>query len=195
MIAQAASTGRFHFSSAYRERLTLLDGTVVRLRLLRRDDRERLRRGFQRLSPESRMMRFFVGKAALSDEELHLFTDLRDEQIDHFALAALGSDGELLATARGISIGDRRWECGITVIDAAQGRRLGRSLLVRLLAAAHERGVRVLRFDVLRANARMLALLRRIAPRARPRDIDGIVRFDVDVGAAIGVVSSLGARR
>jgi len=49
-----------HFTLDYTEHAELRDGTSVLLRLVRPTDKELLRAGFQRLSPESRYARFFM---------------------------------------------------------------------------------------------------------------------------------------
>lgn len=54
------------FDADYAERVTLRDGTEVVVRPIRADDKELLRRGFLRLSPESRYRRFFAAKHDLS---------------------------------------------------------------------------------------------------------------------------------
>ena len=52
------------------ERAVLRDGTKVALRLIRPEDKELLRAGFDRLSPASRYARSSQPKAQLSDDEL-----------------------------------------------------------------------------------------------------------------------------
>ena len=64
----------------------LKDGTAVRLRLIRPDDKDRLRAGFARLSPESRYLRFFVPKSTLTDAELVYLTET--DGVDHVAIGA-----------------------------------------------------------------------------------------------------------
>jgi hypothetical protein len=55
------------FGTDYEETRRLADGTSVRLRLLRREDRAKLLAGFARLSDESRYSRFFTATPRLSE--------------------------------------------------------------------------------------------------------------------------------
>src|SRR3989442_11671892 len=68
---------------AFSEEHMLADRSIVRLRLIRPDDADELRRGFERLSPESRYRRFLSGVHQLSDEALRYLTHV-DER-DHLA--------------------------------------------------------------------------------------------------------------
>jgi GNAT superfamily N-acetyltransferase len=52
----------------------------------------------------------------------------------------------------------------VTVADEAQRKGLGRLLLLRLVAAARERGIERFRFEVLSSNAAMATLIAEIAP-------------------------------
>src|SRR5687768_9068575 len=81
------------FSTDYVERCVLRDGTPVLLRLVRADDKEALRRGFEGWSQQSRYARFLAPKQHLSDDELAYLCDV--DQETHFALGALrDGDGE-----------------------------------------------------------------------------------------------------
>ena len=64
----------------------LADGTLVRTRPLRPDDREKLRNGFARLSPESKYRRFFSAPATLSEASLDYLTTTDGR--DHVAIGA-----------------------------------------------------------------------------------------------------------
>lgn len=155
---------RYHFDERYREDAELRDGTPVQLRLVRPADRELLRRGFQRLSTESRYLRFMGTKATLTEAELEALTTL--DGVDHFAMGALrrepaGGAVEGLGVARFVRLPGQPEiaEAAVTVADAVQGRGLGSLLLRRLAAAARERGIRFFRGDVLACNEPMRRLL------------------------------------
>jgi GNAT superfamily N-acetyltransferase len=154
----------------YEEEARLADGTRVRLRLLRQDDEDLLRRGFERLSPESRYLRFLAPRAALSPEEVRYLTHVDGH--DHLALAAaiVRDDGALegIGIARFVRLPDdpRVAEPALAVIDDYQGRGLGKLLLARLVEAARERGVEVFRATILPGNARMRRLIDELAPGA-----------------------------
>ena len=122
----------------------LADGTPIRHRLLRPDDREKLRNGFARLSPESRYRRFFSAREALSDEALDYLTS--PDGRDHVAIGA-----ELAApdADRSYGIGIARFvrlpnepsaaEAAVAVIDEMQHRGVGRLLLRELIQAGATR--------------------------------------------------------
>jgi RimJ/RimL family protein N-acetyltransferase len=155
---------RYHFDDSYREETELRDGTPVLLRVVRPEDRERLREGFGRLSSESRYLRFMGRKTALSEAELTALTTLDGE--DRFAIGAArpgpdGEPGEGLGVARFVRVPGEPdvAEAAITVVDEVQRRGLGSLLLRRLAAAARERGVRRFRGEILLRNDPMRRLL------------------------------------
>lgn len=167
------------FGPDYREELTLRDGTSVRLRPIRPDDKERLAAGLRQLSPQSRYLRFFTDKDRLTDSELRYLTEVDGE--DHFALgaSALGEDGregEGLGIGRFVRLSDEPGvaEPALAVVDALQGQGLGRTLLLRLIAAAAERGIDTFRCDFLAVNRGMEQLLRDVSSEVRFRS-DGPV--------------------
>src|SRR5689334_9186419 len=125
------------FSLDYLERAALRDGTQVVLRLVGPDDKELLRAGFERLSPESRYARFLAPKTSLSDDELRYLCEIDHES--HFAIGAL-RDGEAgsttpvgLGIARFIRLSDPpdTAEAAITVADDVQHQGLGKLLFLR----------------------------------------------------------------
>src|SRR5262245_19880796 len=111
--------------------------------MVRPDDKERLRRGFHRLSPEARYLRFFTPKVDLSEDELRYLTETAG--VRHVAIGAVraGDDEEGLGVARFILLDDAPGtaEAAVAVLDEIQGQGLGTLLFLRLLAAARERGV------------------------------------------------------
>ncbi|MEM6995884.1 MAG: GNAT family N-acetyltransferase [Myxococcota bacterium] len=143
------------------------DRTRLRLRPVRPEDAALLREGFARLSPESRYRRFFTAKNELTDAELRYLTDVDGE--DHFALA-LGTLDEAGNVVEGVGIG--RFirlrdepdvaEPALAVVDSMQGHGLGRLLMLRLIAAATERGIRRFRCDFLADNAAVRKLFEEV---------------------------------
>jgi len=169
-----------HFDAAYSEETALRDGTRVRLRLVRPEDKTLLVRGFERLSPHSRYLRFFTHKDTLSESELHYLTEV--DQLTHFALGAValdahGDEREGLGVARFVCLPDSREvaEPAVAVIDHAQGHGLGRLLFQRLVAAAAERGVHRFRAEVLADNQPMRNLLLENAPELAPQVVDQVM--------------------
>jgi GNAT superfamily N-acetyltransferase len=176
-------TGPRFFTPDYVEHAVLRDGTKVRLRLIRPDDRELLRAGFERLSSESRYARFFAPKTSLSDDELRYLSELDHE--DHFAVGAVrdddGPDEVGLGIARFIRLADppNTAEAAIAVTDEAQHKGLGKLLLLRLVAAATERGIERFRSEVLGSNASIAALIAQIAPDHSVETRSGVMSIDI----------------
>lgn len=180
----AEAPSRF-FTADYVERATLRDGTHVVLRLLTPEDKPLLEAGFGRMSPESRYTRFLAPKTTLTPDELRYLTEIDQER--HFALGAVREDGDGhggpvgLGIARFIELPDppHTAEAAITIVDDMQGRGLGRLLLMRLCAAAAERGIQRFRCEVLGSNRSMQSLLEAIAPERSIAVDSGVMTIDI----------------
>jgi nucleotide-binding universal stress UspA family protein len=139
----------------------LRDGSSIDIRPITPQDRERLRAGFERLSPESRYRRFFGPMPSLSERDLAYLTD-----VDHHAHEALlGIDprtGEGVAVARFVRTGPHTAEPAIAVIDDWQGRGVGSELLGALVRRAREEGIARFEAPVLATNVEALRLLDRL---------------------------------
>ncbi len=144
--------GAYRFDSSYEEAAVLSDGTPVTLRCIRPDDKEALAAGLARLSAESRYRRFLHAKSSLSPAELKYLTEV--DNVNHFAVVALGLDNQGLGLARFIRLGNAPdvAEAAVAVVDDIQGKGLGTLLLKRLGEAALERGVTHFRATILEAN-------------------------------------------
>lgn len=164
-----------HFDADYCEHARLRDGREVVLRLIRPEDKERLRRGFLALSPESRYRRFFTFKNDLTEDELRYLTEI--DGVHHFALGAMTPEGEGLGVARFIQIDGEPGvaEAAVAVLDSCHGQGLGSLLFQRLIAAAAERGVERFRCEMLGINAGMSELVRSLAPTASADVASGVV--------------------
>ncbi|HTR56003.1 MAG TPA: GNAT family N-acetyltransferase [Kofleriaceae bacterium] len=181
------------FTLDYVEHATLRDGTPVVLRLLAPEDKELLRRGFERLSPESRYARFFVPKQRLTDEELRYLCEI--DQQRHFAIGAIREDGDGAGNPIGLGIGrfvrlpdepgqPSTAEAAVAVIDEVQHQGLGRLLLLRLVAAAAERGIERFRCHLLCSNSGMKALIDTLAPAQTIEIGSGVMSIDFALPAA-----------
>ena len=172
------------FDKDYHEIATLRDGSRVSLRLVRPSDKELLRRGFERLSPESRYRRFLSAKTELHDAELAYLTEM--DGYDHFAVgASVTNDGteDGVGIARFIRLpGDlRAAEAAVAVVDDWQGRGLGTLLLARLAAAARERDIDRFQGTALAANDAMRGLLEQLGSGVRVRPESGELAVEVDL--------------
>jgi GNAT superfamily N-acetyltransferase len=181
-----------HFTADYVERAVLRDGTIVRLRLISPEDRGLLHRSFDQWSPESRYARFLAPKLALTADELTYLCDL--DQENHFALGAVLEAGD--GAGEPVGAGIARFirlpfqlgepvtaEAAIAVADSMQGKGLGKLLLLRLCAAAAERGIEQFRCELLANNHSMHALIAAIAPEHSSATANGILTIDFAVAA------------
>ncbi len=148
------------FTGDYSSTHRLADGTPVRLRLLRRADREKLVAAFDRLSPESRYRRFFTAMPRLPEKLLRSLLD-----IDGWNHVAIGAETVTTDPAEAEGVGIARFirlkdepavaEAAVTVVDHMQRRGLGKLLVSALAQAARERGITRFRAEVLRTNEAM----------------------------------------
>src|SRR5207247_221841 len=124
------------------------DGSYVRVRPIRPEDRERLRVGLHQLSAASRYHRFLAALSELSAEQLRYLTEV--DQVNHLAWIALDPAlaGEpAVGVARCIRVPEdpAMAEVAVTVLDAYQGRGLGTLLLGLLSRSAAAQGIRTFR--------------------------------------------------
>jgi ribosomal protein S18 acetylase RimI-like enzyme len=152
--------------------LRLRDGSNVRVRPIRPEDRRPLAEAFARLSPESRYRRFFTPMNQLSEGTLTYLTDV--DHRDHEALVAVSQDGGLVGVARYVRVAPDSGvaEAAVTVIDDWQGRGLGRRLLQRLATRARHEGVRQFSALVKVENPAAVELLRGAGPSELSRQGD-----------------------
>jgi GNAT superfamily N-acetyltransferase len=127
----------------------LADGTLIRIEPLRRGDRSAVIGLFARLSPESRLRRFFSPKPSLSEREVTFLTDVG--RIEHAAMAAVDvRDGSVLGIAHDV-----------------QRRGIGTALMLRLIACAQSNGFHLLTATTLWENRPARALMRSTGFQAR----------------------------
>jgi GNAT superfamily N-acetyltransferase len=147
----------------------LPDGRRVVFRPIQPDDKQLLRDGFERLSPESRYRRFFRSIDHLSDAQLRYLTEV--DQKDHVAWVAEMPDDEPGLRGAGVA----RWvrlrdqpdaaEGAVTVVDSVQGLGIGKTLLYLMAKTAQERGVRYFKAWVLADNHVVQSMLGELGAR------------------------------
>lgn len=170
---------------AHRIDVTLLDGTRVVMRPIRREDKAGIADGFARLSERSRFMRFLGGVTRLTPTLLARLTEV--DHVDHEAWVAMTREenGFLgIGVARYVRLRDEPdvAEPAVTVIDAYQNRGLGSTLLEVISAAARTNGVKSFRAFVSVDNYPMLHIMRRQGARLAV-DEPGIMRADISLAA------------
>jgi L-amino acid N-acyltransferase YncA len=143
----------------------LADNTLLFLREIRPNDKERLLEGMRDLSEESVRRRFLGPKPTLSAAELRYLTEVDGH--DHYAIVAVDDDDRIRAVARFVRLaGDpAAAEAAITVCDSLHGLGLGSLLARRLSDAARERGVERLTATIASENRAALRLMAKIDER------------------------------
>ncbi len=141
--------------------LLLADGRRLKIRPIDREDRDRFRRLFMRLTPQSRYLRYLSPKPALSERELDHLLDI--DHVHHEALAAVDEcDGSFVAAARYVQLPDQPHiaEVAIEVADDAQRQGIGMELAIQTLQRARANGFTHVTATTLHENTRARALLR-----------------------------------
>ena len=173
--------GREGFSREH----TLEDGTRITVRPIQPDDRDELQRAYRATSAETKYLRFLGVVGELSPKTLAYLTDV--DQENHVALVATMTSPDL-KTERGVGVArfirlasdPSVAEAAITVADDMQRRGIGTLLARELERAARERGVRVIRADVLAGNRTMRSILEGARARRVPHsETPDVVSYDI----------------
>lgn len=163
----------------------LSDGAVLSLRPIRPEDGPLLAEGFQRLSPESRFLRFFSPLDHLSPAQLRYFTEI--DYVDHFAWVATiqTPDDPALGVAVARYIRSRTDPCAaeaaVAVADDHHRRGIGSIMLEALAAVALTRGITAFHLLVRSDNHAMIAAMEDLGAARRPNDEASIIRFVLDL--------------
>jgi GNAT superfamily N-acetyltransferase len=162
------------------EHVVLADGSEVRIRPVRPEDKPLFVAGWSRLSDESVYKRFLQPRHALSVDELAFFTEI--DHVDHEAVGAIAGD-EGVGVARYVRSAERPHaaEAAVTVVDDWQHRGLGAKLLRRLCARATENGVRLFTAHLLADNEAMLTLLEGLGKVTLTRRDGPTIEVDVEL--------------
>lgn len=137
-----ASERRASLAALRPETATLRDGSEVRIARITPRDAPLIADGFERLSAESRRLRFLTSKPNLTSAELRYLTEVDGHR--HEALGAVDPlSGHGVAVARFVRDPDdpSRAEVAVTVADEWQHRGLGTLMLERLSDRAREEGI------------------------------------------------------
>jgi nicotinate phosphoribosyltransferase len=166
--------------------VALRDGTRIRIRPIVTADKGAIVRGFERLSTESRVRRFFNPPASLSESMLHYLTTI--DYTNHMALGAwdVGApDHPGVAIARYIRLIDEPEcaEAAVTVIDEYQHRGIATVLLEALALIAVQNGINRFCGYVQWENDEVLRLVRGLGGTVR-HSSTGVARLDVPLEIA-----------
>ena len=153
-------------ASNYYEIETLNNGTEVRIRSIRSDDKQKLAEAFRNLEPESIYTRFFFLKKNLTDADLKEATEVDFDEVVALVVTIGASDAEtIIAAGRYVAFDadndQRHAEVAFTVEEDFHGQGIASHLLRHLVAIAREKGIAQFEADVLPQNAAMIKVFSR----------------------------------
>ena len=156
----------------------LADGGVAHLRPIRPSDADRLVAFYERVSPESKYLRFFVPYPRLSNRDVERFTEV--DYVDRVAfILTLGQN--MIAVGRYERIEDDHAEVSFLIEDAHQGRGIAQLLLEHLAQAARERGITRFVAEVLPENRRMAKVFADAGYRVSRGVEDGVLTVEFPI--------------
>ena len=150
----------------YREWVKLLDGRQALLRPILYSDKNSILALFDRLSPDTRFLRFHYAKSKITPDELERYCCV--DYYNSFALVA-----EICHEGRVEVVGVGRYvrlpctdiaEIAFVVEDKEQGNGIGTSLLNKLSNLARKRAINAFVAELLNENMIMLDILRKYDP-------------------------------
>jgi acyl-CoA synthetase (NDP forming)/RimJ/RimL family protein N-acetyltransferase len=169
----------------------MADGRAAHLRPILPGDADALVSFYdERVSAESKYMRFFAPYPKLSERDVQRFT--RVDHVDRVAFVVTLA-GQIIATGRYDKIDAEQAEVAFLVEDAHQGRGVAQLLLEHLAQAGRERGLARFVADVLPENVRMIQIFREAGYKVEGGFEDGVMRlvFGIDpTDTSVGVMQS-----
>lgn len=168
---------------------TLRDGTPVRIRAIRADDRQRLAAAFEHLDPDAVYTRFHGLKKSLSDEELQRISEPDFEHSVVLVMTLAPPDeGTSVAAASCNLLGEPgatdRAEVSFTVEEHFRGRGVSSLMLQAFIDTARERGLKTLVAEVLASNTPMLAVFEASGLSTRTTREDNVIHVEMSLDAA-----------
>ena len=158
----------------YQKWVPLIDGRSAHLRAILGDDRNAILALFDRLSPETRFLRFHYSKMKLTSKELDRYCLV--DYYSSFALVAEMERGkclEIVGVGRYVRLPcTDTAEIAFVVEDREQGNGIGTHLLYELAALAKEKAVTSFVAELLNENMVMLDILRKFDPELK-QVVDG----------------------
>jgi acetyltransferase len=147
----------------------LPDGTAVRVRTLRAEDRSLEIAFLESLSQETRYFRLMTPLRYLPPELIGELMNVNDNDRTALIATVLEHGKEkIVGVARYVRAPETaEAELGITVADAWHQRGIASQLIVRLMGYARQHGIERFVGQVLPENHRMLALARKLGFRVR----------------------------
>jgi acyl-CoA synthetase (NDP forming)/GNAT superfamily N-acetyltransferase len=156
----------------------LADGGVAHLRPIRPSDASRLVAFYDRVSPQSKYLRFFAPYPRLTDRDVKRFTEV--DYADRVAFILTLGD-EMIAVGRYDRIEGDHAEVAFLIEDAHQGRGIAQLLLEHLAQAARERGISGFVAEVLPENRRMANVFADAGYRVTKGIEDGVLAVEFPI--------------
>ena len=166
----------------------LRDGHTAHLRPIRPDDKELLVSFYDRVSDESKYLRFFAPMPQLSERDIARFSTVDHHDRVAFVLTVAG---RMIAVGRYDIVSPGEAEVAFLVEDAHQGRGIAQLLLEHLAQAGRENGVDRFVAEVLPENVKMIQVFRDAGYRVQGGYNEGVMQlvFPIDpTDTAIGVM-------
>jgi GNAT superfamily N-acetyltransferase len=145
-------------------------------------DKAAVAKAFERLSDDSRYMRFLTAVDELGEAELRYLTEV--DHHDHEALIAFDAPtGDGVGVGRFVrsATGPASAEAAVTVIDDWQGRGLGTALCNLIAERAREEGITRFTALLLAENQQMLDVLASLGPAEVISRDAGTIDVAVDI--------------
>ena len=140
----------------------LRDGTRVKIRAIRPDDKDRLLQAFRLLEKESVYTRFFSSRNDVTEVELDRAVNVDFDR--HVAIVVTIDRGQgeiIIASGRYLKTAEHSAEVAFVVEEDYQGRGIAATLLRHLSEIAAKRGINQFEADVLAQNTSMLSVFKR----------------------------------
>ena len=168
---------------------TLKNGTKVRIRSIRADDKDRTLEGFRKLKTESIYTRFFHHKKGLSNQDLKRLTEVDFETVVAMVVTVGEGVNEIIIGAgRYVVLDDasplKSAELAFIVNEDYQGQGIAGSVLRHLAQIAREKGVLQFEAEVLRENKAMLAVFSRSGLPIKKKAEGGTVHVTLSLEGA-----------
>jgi RimJ/RimL family protein N-acetyltransferase len=165
----------FHYPSELEDCITLSNGTLLRIRPLRRCDALPIRQLYEKLSPDTRYLRFFSPMPRLPDPLLELISCVDYSRRLALLAEMRTPDGvQVVALGNFAAIDDNTAEVALVVDDKWQRQGIGTALGIRVLVAAEARGFDRFVAYVLHHNTAIRRLLNHVALVVSTQMQDGV---------------------
>ena len=160
----------------------LRNGQRVEIRALRPSDRSALEAAVDRTSPLSLYRRFFAVRTVFTEEQASYFVDVDFKK--HVALVAVVDEGtgpSIAGGGRYVLVESDKAEIAFMIVDAYQGRGIGRMLLRHLVTIAKDAGIRQFVAEVLPENTPMLKLFEKSGLHMSVQSEPGVTHVTLDL--------------